>query len=253
MRINSNANALNTLRNLQESQKQMKSTMEKLSSGFRINKASDDPAGLIISEKMRSQISTIEQEIQNLDARDNKLTTAEGNMSTMQKDLLEMRNIALSAANDGGNSADAQKAYQESMNNAVESYNQTVENASYGTQKLFDGSAGSVADMEKLENIDVSTQEKAQEAIKAIDKQIEAVADQRGEIGATQKNEIASQRNNLQTELVNLTASESTVRDADMAREYVNFVKNEMQIKAGMAMLAQQKQTPNLVFNFLQE
>lgn len=253
MRINSNAGALNTLRALQNSQDQMKKSMEKLSSGLKINRASDNPAGLIISEKMRSQIGAIEQEIKNLDARDAKLNTAEGNMSTMQDDLRSMRDIALSAANEGGNSEEAQKAYQESMDNSVRSYNQTAQNASYGSQKLFDGSSGAVTDMENLENIDVSTPEKAQQAVETIDKKIAELSEERGEIGAQQKNEISAQRNNLQTELVNLTASESSVRDTDMAREYIEFVKNEMQLKAGTAMLAHQNQAPNLVMNFLQQ
>ncbi len=253
MRINSNAGALNTLRALQNNQDQMKKSMEKLSSGQKINKASDNPAGLIISEQMRAQIGAIEQEIKNLDARDAKLNTAEGNMSTMQEDLLAMRDVALSAANEGGNSEEAQKAYQASMDNSVRSYNQTVQNASYGSQNLFDGSSGAVADLQNMENIDVSTAESAKQAVEVIDQKIADLSEERGEIGAAQKNEISSQRSNLQTELVNLTASESSVRDTDMAKEYVEFVKNEIQLKAGMAMLAHQNQAPNLVMSFLQE
>ena len=202
---------------------------------------------------MRSQIAAIEQEIQNLDARDNKLTTADGSLNTMQSNLVEMRNVALAAANEGGNSEDSQKAYQTNMDNYVNAYNQTQENAAYGSQKLFDGSSGSVANPEKLENLDVSTPEKAQEAVAAIDQRMKEISDMRGQIGAEQKNEINSSRNNLQTELVNLTASESTVRDTDMAKEYADFVKSEIQVKAGMAMMAHQKQVPALVLGILQQ
>jgi flagellin len=253
MRINSNAGMLNTLRTLHESKNDLKASAEKLSSGLKINRASDDPAGLIISEKMRSQISAIEQEIQNLDNRDNKLTTADGSLNTMQNNLMEMRNVALAAANEGGNSEDSQKAYQTSMDNSVNAYNQTQENASYGSQKLFDGSSGSVADPKQLENLDVSTPEKAQEAVTVIDQRMKEISDIRGQIGAEQKNEINSSRNNFQTELVNLTASESTVRDTDMAKEYADFVKSEIQTKAGMAMMAHQKQVPALVLGMLQQ
>lgn len=253
MRINSNAGALNTLRSLQGSKDQMKKSMEKLSSGLKINRASDDPSGLIISEQLRSRIVEIEQEIRNLDARDAKLNTAEGNMSTMQNDLHAMREVALSAANEGGNSEEAQKAYQASMDNAVESYNQTAQNASYGNQKLLDGSSGSVADIDKMNNIDISTRVNAEEAVKYIDEKLAELSQERGDIGAEQKNDIAAQRSNYQTELVNLTASESSIRDTDMAKEYMNFVKNEIQLKSGMAMMAHQKQVPNLVLNFLQE
>lgn len=253
MRINSNAGALNTLRTLQENKDQMSKSMEKLSSGLQINKASDDPAGLIISEQLRSRIGEIEQEIKNLDAQDAKLNTAEGNMSTMQSDLLAMRETALAAANEGGNSEQAQQTYQDSMDNAVSSYNQTLENATYGNQNLLDGSDGSVTNLQELENLDVSTPESAEEAVQVIDEKIEELSAERGEIGSVQQNEIAAQRNNLQTELVNITASESSIRDTDMAKEYTEFIKNEMQLKTSVAMLAHQQQSPNVVLNFLQE
>lgn len=251
MRINSNADMLNNLRTLQESRDKMKSSMEKLSSGQKINRASDDPAGLIISEKMRSQIATIEQKLENIEMTNNKLTTAEGNLDTLQNSLLEMRNTALAAANEGGNSEEAQDTYQQSFNDAAKGYNTTRENAAFGSQKLLDGSSGSAADIKPLDNIDVSTSEKAQAAVALIDEKINEIAATRSEIGSMQKNDLTSSRNNLQTELLNLTASESTVRDTDMAREYTTMVTAEMQVKAGIAMLAQQKQAPNLVMNFL--
>jgi len=253
MRINSNANTLNILRNLQESKERMKVSMEELSSGLKINRASDDPAGLIISEQMRSQIAAIKQEIKNIDMADNKYSTSEGNLDTLQRDLHEMRNIAMAAANEGGNSEQAQQAYQQSLDDAIQGFNNTRDTASYGTQKLLDGSAGSTNDIESPENLDVSSAESAQEAIEVIDAKLAEISRERSEIGSIQKNDLAARRNNLLIELSNLTASESTVRDADMAREYTEFVKSEIQVKAGMAMLAQQKQVPNLVMTFLQE
>jgi len=251
MRINSNAESLNNLRALQESREKMKTSMEKLSSGLKINRASNDPSGLIISEKMRSQIATIEQKLENIDQTDNKLTTAEGNLDTLQNGLHEMRKVALAAANEGGNSQAAQDSYQQSLNDAAKGYNTTRENAAFGSQKLLDGSTGLAANIKPLANLDISTAEKAQEAVSLIDEKINEIAEIRSEIGSTQKNDLAASRNNLQTELLNLTASESTVRDTDMAREYTNMVTAEMQLKAGIAMMAQQKQVPNLVLNFL--
>ncbi|MCP4580604.1 MAG: hypothetical protein GY839_03245 [candidate division Zixibacteria bacterium] len=253
MRINSNANAHNTMRNLQESKERMKASMEKLSSGLKINRAADDPAGLIISEQMRSQIATIEQEIKNIDMSDNKYSTSEGNLNTLQSDLHEMRNIAMAAANEGGNSEEAQEAYQQSLNDATQGFNNTRDTASYGTQKLLDGSAGSTNDIQPMENLDVSTAQAAQESIEAIDAKLAEISQARGEIGSIQKNDLAARRDNLMTELSNLTAAESTVRDTDMAREFTEFIKSEIQVKAGIAMLAQQKQVPNLVMSFLQE
>jgi flagellin len=251
MRINSNAETSNNLRTLQESRDKMKASMEKLSSGIKINRASDDPSGLIISEKMRSQIASIEQKLQNIDQADNKLTTAEANLDTLQTGLQDIRKTALAAANEGGNSPAAQDSYQQSIDDAVKGYNSTRETAAYGSQKLLDGSTGSAADVKPLANIDISTADKAQESISLIDEKIKEIAEIRSDIGATQKNDLDANRSSLQTELSNLTASESTIRDTDMAREYTNTVIAEMQLKAGLAMQAHQKQVPNLVLNFL--
>jgi len=252
VKINSESNSLHIMKSMQESQKDLKGSAEKLSSGSSINKASDNPAGLVVSEKMRAQIAALGQELENLDNTNNKLTTADGDLATMQSSLQEMRNVALAAANEGGNSEESQKSYQQSLNESVESYNQTVENSAYGTQQLFDGSSGSVADLEQMANLDVSTPAKAEQAVSAIDQRMKEISEVRGEIGSTQKADIEAARNNVQTAMANLTASESTVSDTDMAKEYVNIVKNEMQLKASTAMLAQQNQIPNLVLNFLQ-
>lgn len=253
MRVNSNADSLNTLRAVHESYKKMQSSTEKLSSGKKINRASDDPAGLIISEKMRSHIASVEKELENIDRSSRKLDTADSDLANLQESLREMRDSAQAAANEGGNSEEAQRAYQESVDASIKAYNQSQQEASYSGQKLFDGSSESVADIEEMHHLDVSTPENAQEAVAAIDEKIKEISNVRGELGAIQKNDLTARRNSLETELVNLSASESSVRDTDMALEYVNFVKNEMQVKAGIAMLAQQKQVPNLVLTFLQE
>ena len=161
MRINTNANTLNMLNNLQKTGKELKSSMEKLSSGNKINRASDDPAGLVISEKMRSKISSIQQEIENLENMNNKYNTADGNLETLQNSLLEMRDIAVAAANEGGNSEETQQVFQNSLENAVKSFNEVKESAEFGSQKLLDGSEESVADVESMSNLDISTSEKA--------------------------------------------------------------------------------------------
>jgi len=253
MRVNSNADSLSTLRAIHENYKKMQSSAEKLSSGKKINRASDDPAGLIVSERMRSQIAAAEKELENIDRTSRKLDTADSDLANLQESLREIRNNAVAASNEGANSEEAQRAYQESVDASVRAYNRQQNEASYSGQKLFDGSSESVADVEELSNIDVSTAEKAQEAISAIDEKIKEISNLRGDIGATQKNDLTARRNNLETELVNLSAAESSVRDTDLALEYVNFVKNEMQVKASVAMLAQQKQAPNLVLTFLQQ
>jgi flagellin len=253
MRINSNTHALNSLRNIIKTKHDLLNSIEKLSSGQKINKASDDPAGLIISEKMRAKIGEIEQELKNIEYTDNKYSTAESTLGSLQNNLREMRNIAIAAANEGGNSDEVQNSLQQSLDNTAGGYNTMLESATFGTQKLLDGSQGSVANVSSLQSPDVSTPEKAQQAIETIDAKIDEISSLRGEIGAKQKNELGARRNNLETELVNITAAESSIRDTDMAREYINYISQEIRLKAEIAMLAQGNQIPNLVLNFLEK
>jgi len=251
MRINSNAGILNTLQNAYNAKRELSLSMEKLSSGQKINKASDNPSGLVISEKLRAQIAGVEREINNIDNTYNKLSVADSSLGSMQNNLQEMRSMAVAAANEGGNSSEAQQAYQNSMDNAVQSYNMILESASYGTQKLLDGSEGSAANMTAADNYDVSSAEKAQETINLIDEKLNELNDARGDIGATQANELDARRNSLETELVNLTASESSVRDVDMAKEYANLVNQQIKLDASMAMLAHENQTAKRVIDLL--
>ena len=251
MRINSNATYLNSLRNILHNSDELKKSAEKLASGLRINRASDDPAGLVISEKMRSQIASIEQELRNIDDTSNKYSAADGTIEGLQNSLRDIRDVALAAANTSGNFKESQRAYQRSADDAIESYNEIQSSSTYGTQNLLDGSEGSVADLKPLEKIDVSSAEAAQQAVETIDKKIDELSKVRGEIGATQKNDLDARRNNLEIELNNLIAAESSIRDVDMAREYSEAVRKEVSLKASMAMLAHQQQVPNLVLSFL--
>lgn len=251
MRINSNAPYLNSLRNIQHSSDELKKSAEKLASGRRINRASDDPAGLAISEEMRSQIASIEQELRNIENDRNKYAVADGSIDSLQNSLRDLRDIAVAAANEGGNSQEAQEAYQRAVDDAAKSYREIQTSSSYGTQKLLDGSDGSVADIKPLPNINISSAASAEQAIEEIDKKMDELTEIRGEIGASQKNDLDARRNNLEIELTNLTAAESSIRDVDMAREYAQAISKEMSLKAGLAMLAHQNQVPNLVLDLL--
>jgi len=95
MRINTNAHALNMLNSIKKTNDELRTSMEKILSGKKINRASDDPAGLVISEKMRAQIAEAEREISNIEYNKNKYATADGNLETQQNRLQEMRDIAL--------------------------------------------------------------------------------------------------------------------------------------------------------------
>lgn len=218
---------------------------------MKINRASDDPAGLVISEHMRSRIAEISQLIRNIDYQNNKYNVAEGGLAAMQVNLQEIRNIALAASDEGAVTDDMRKAYQTVVNRNIEGFNNIIKNTGFGTQTLLDGSEGSVANVDELANIDVTDPARAQEALEAIDNKIDEILNIRADIGSKQKYQFGSQKSNLQTELVNLAAAESGIRDTDMAREFVNMITHEIKLKAGMSLLAHRNLLSGALVNIL--
>ena len=251
MILNTFSNSINSIFNLIGVRNDLGKSYERLSSGLRINRASDDPAGLVISEKMRSRISEISQLIRNIEYKDNKYTTAESGLASMQTNLREMRNMALAASDDGAVTDDMRRAYQTVMDRNIEGFNNIIDNTSFGVQPLLDGSEGSVADIGKLDRIDISDPEKAAEAVKLIDEKTDEILNARAEIGAKQKYEFESQKDNLQTEFVNLTQAESSIRDTDMALEYSRMIGNEIKLKAGFVLLAHKSLMSGILVNLL--
>lgn len=238
MLLSSFSNSLGPINNLINTKLEMGKAFEKLSSGLRINRASNDPAGLVISEIMRSQIAGIAQQIRNIEYQNNKYATAEGSLATMQLNLQEMRDVALAASNEGVVTDEMRGAYQSVLDRNLEGYNNIIENTYFGTQSLLDGSEGSVADIKELTSLDITDPAQAERAIVAIDKKIDEILNVRAEIGAKQKYEFGSQKANLQTEMINLAQSESAIRDTDYAKEFLNVLSNEIKLKVGMAILA---------------
>jgi len=231
--------SLNIVRNLSTMQRSVRKTQEKLSSGFRINSAADDPAGLVISEQMRSQVASISQQISSLEHAVNKTQTADGALSTMEDQLLEMREIAVAAVSGGYVDDSIRGAYEQTLNSTATAFNKVVTDQSFGRQSLFDGSDGSVANIDPLQNIDLSDPQRAEEAISAIDSKLTEIVKVHGEIGAVSKNEIASLRSNLESAHTNLVQSESAIRDTDFALEEARLVSLTLRATAGSSLLAQ--------------
>jgi len=219
--------------------KNLSKNVQKLSSGWRINQASDDPAGLVISERMRSQIAGLEKQIEGTEYSMLKLQTADGYLSQVNNQLIEMKGIATQAANQGLNDPTQLSALQSAMNEAVESTNQMISNAQFGSHDLLDGSAGSVANINSIGNFDVTDSGGAKEALSQIEERINQISDVRGKLGGEYKYTLESSRNNLMVTLQNLMSAESSIRDVDTAKEYVDFLKNKLNLNAGIAMLAQ--------------
>lgn len=249
--INSNNSGMNTVRNISLIQRSLNRTMQKLSSGEQINSAADGPADLVISEQMRSQIGSITQQIKNLESNLNKNNSADAAIGELRSKVTEMRTIAVGAANEGPASKETAKAYQQQMNDVIATYNEQVSNASYGTQTLLDGSAGSATKLAGIESVDVSTPEDAQEAIRKIDDLQSQLNTAQVSVGAKSKNEYESTIRSLEVASENLSAAESTIRDTDYANTQADYLKQMIQLNAGMAVLTQGNLSASSVFKLL--
>ncbi|MBN1211821.1 MAG: hypothetical protein JXA92_04525 [candidate division Zixibacteria bacterium] len=212
-------------------------SMEKLSSGLRINRASDDPAGLVISEQLRSQIAGLNQEIENLSASINKYETATSTVSSLRSSLTEVRTMALAAANEGFLSDDTRAAYAATAESMTEAFNETVQNAEFNGMKLLDGSAGALAEVAELSGIDLSSAEAAAQSVEVIDQAVKDLDAVQVDLAVTQKNDLESRRVTLEITRENLTAAESQVRDTDYALEVSNFIGSMIRTQASLAML----------------
>jgi flagellin len=235
MRIQHNISALNTHRQLAFNNTQTAKNLEKLSSGFRINRAGDDAAGLAISEKMRGQIRGLEMASKNAQDAISLIQTAEGALTETHAILQRMRELAVQAANDTNVSAD-RTAIQSEINQLVSELDRIAQNTEFNTQKLLNGSFNgkvfqigansgqsitlSITNMGStslsVNSLSVSTASKAQNAITKINNAIETVSTERSKLGAVQ-NRLEHTINNLGATAENLTAAESRIRDVDYA------------------------------------
>lgn len=160
LRINKNISALNTLRNLTQTDRMLQKNMERLSSGLRINHAADDPAGLVISERFRSQIAGLKQAVDNSETAISMIATAEGALTEVHSILTAMRDLAVHAANEGANDASQIAADQAQIQSSIDTINRIAANTQFGTKYLLNGSGDNVAriisagvtDIESAEN-----------------------------------------------------------------------------------------------------
>jgi flagellin len=187
------------------------SAMERLATGRSINRASDDPAGLVISEQLKSQISSLNREIENVANVINKYETVSASVTELRGGLTELRSLALGATNSAGNSEEAQEAYATAASALVNSYNRTIANAHYNGAATLDGSEGSLAEVAPLEGIDLSSPEAAAASIEAIDQAAKQLDGVTSNLGATQKYDLESKKQSLEVTRQNLTAAESTL------------------------------------------
>jgi flagellin len=313
LRINQNPAAMNAYRSLNVTDGQMSKSLEKLSSGFRINRAADDAAGLAISEKLRAQVTGLNTASANAQNAVSLLQTAEGALNETHSILQRMRELAVQSSNDTNVKADREKIQVE-VDQLAKELNRIGNTTEFNTQKILSGgdttgttagaaagksltfaigankdqtlsvsisdmrggalgvafdneatiaadgvtvtTAQTVLDADKsygetgTYGINVKTQAAANSAIETINTAIETVSEQRAKLGASQ-NRLEHTINNLGVAAENLSASESRIRDTDMAKEMMAFTRSQILSQAGTAMLAQANQAPQGVLSLL--
>ena len=275
IRINQNVMAMNAYRNLNVTDNAMGKSLEKLSSGLRINRAADDAAGLAISEGLRSQIGGLKVAVRNSQDGISVVQTAEGALTETHSILQRMRDLAVQASNHGAlTDTDKAKADEEFQALAKElddiasktTFNGTkLLNGSYSSMNFQVGSNAGETLTVSIGNMaasgasslfgatgagNISSASSASAAISAVTSAIGTVSTERAKLGAVQ-NRLEHKINNLNATIENLTASESRIRDTDMAEEMVSFTRSQILSQAGTAMLAQANQSSQGVLALL--
>ncbi|MBU5436672.1 flagellin [Tissierella sp. MSJ-40] len=281
MRINNNMMAMNTHRQLGIANNAGAKSMEKLSSGFRINRAGDDAAGLAISEKMRGQIRGLNMASKNAQDGISMIQTAEGGLQEVHAILQRMRELVTQGANDTYATADRSNITDE-LKELTAEVGRIKDTIQFNTKKLLNGTAGSGVTFQvgansgeimtvnfKADGVNLSGVHKAladalgelddnsnlvtenfQKAITTINTQLETVSKGRSLLGAAQ-NRLEHTIKNLDNAAENLQAAESRIRDVDMAKEMMEMTRQNILQQASTAMLAQANQAPQTVLQLL--
>ena len=269
MVIQHNLTAMNTNRQLGITTGNQAKSTEKLSSGYRINRAGDDAAGLTISEKMRSQIRGLNKASSNAEDGVSLIQTAEGALNEAHSILQRMNELATQAANDTNTSSD-RTAVQKEIDALTSELSRIASTTQFNTMNLLSGSftgknlqvgalegqkiSISISTMNAkalgVDSLKVSSFGKAGAAMTLIQKAISKVSTQRSALGALQ-NRLEHTIANLDTTSENTSAAESRIRDVDMAEEMVEYSKNNILAQAGQSMLAQANQSTQGVLSLL--
>ena len=269
MVVQHNLTAMNANRQLGITTSAQAKSTEKLSSGYKVNRAGDDAAGLSISEKMRSQIRGLNKASSNAQDGVSLIQVAEGALNEVHSILQRMNELATQAANDTNTTVD-RNAIQKEINQLSSEITRIQSTTQFNTMNLLDGQftgknlqVGSLAGQSiqisisnmsasaiSVNNLKVSSFSSAGSAMTKIQKAIDKVSEQRSYLGALQ-NRLEHTIANLDNVSENTSAAESRIRDVDMAEEMVEYSKNNILAQAGQSMLAQANQSNQGVLSLL--
>ncbi|MCC0683562.1 flagellin [Clostridioides sp. ZZV14-6345] len=289
MRVNTNVSALIANNQMGRNVSAQSKSMEKLSSGIRIKRASDDAAGLAISEKMRSQIKGLDQAGRNVQDGISVVQTAEGALEETGNILQRMRTLSVQSANETNTAEEREKIADEllQLKDEVERISSSIEfngkklldgssstirlqvGANYGTNvagtsynnneiriqlvntaSIMSGAGITTTTIASLKTGGTTGTDAAKAMVSSLDGALKSLNSSRAKLGA-QQNRLESTQNNLNNTLENVTAAESRIRDTDVASEMVNLSKMNILVQASQSMLAQANQQPQGVLQLL--
>ena len=267
LRINNNISAMNTHRHLLRTDRMLSGSLERLSSGLRINRAADDSAGLAISQRLRSQVDGLKMASQNAEQAKNMIQSAEGYLNEIHNMLGRMRELSVQAASDTVEDNDRISLQAEFSTLRVE-IDRVAAASEYNNQKLLDGTfqnkqyqIGANGTLHDIIVVDISgvdsttltidassilTLADAVTAMEQMEVAIDAVSAVRSNLGTVQ-NRLEYTVANVNNAAENLASSESSIRDLDISDEITEFTKAQILVQAGMSMLAQANAVPQNV------
>ncbi|MDA1759609.1 flagellin [Bacillus cereus] len=270
MRINTNINSMRTQEYMRQNQDKMNTAMNRLSSGKSINSAADDAAGLAIATRMRAKEGGLNVGARNTQDAMSMLRTTDSALNSISNILLRMRDLATQSAN-GTNKTNDQASLELEFQELTKEITHISGKTNFNGNNLLNGTGTTVkiqlsdaaSDNLAIQSIDatastlvgattsISTGDKATAAITAIDTAIQSIADNRATFGS-QLNRLDHNLNNVNNQATNMAASASQVEDADMAKEMSAMTKFKILNEAGISMLSQANQTPQMVSKLLQ-
>ena len=270
LRVNTNIYSMTAQKNLANHSSQLQGSFARLSSGLRIVSAADDPAGLGISERMRSSIKSLEMAQRNAQDGVSLVQTAEGALSEVNSNLVRMRELAIQSANGTLSTADRASLNSE-FTELVAEIDRIGQTTTFNGINLLDTASNTVAIQTGVDSgqniivtledaqaaalgigaLNVSDVTNASAALATIDTAINSVVAVRGQLGASQ-NRMQSAMRSIATSVENLAAAESRIRDVDVAHETARLTRNQILQQASASILAQANQQPQIALNLLQ-
>ena len=269
--VNTNVASLNAQANLSKSTNRMSQSMERLSTGMQINKASDNAAGLVISELQKKEISGLSGAIKNIERGVNAVQTAESGLGEINDLLLKVRSVAVDSANAATQDSASLAANQAEVGKLLSSISRISDTTKFGTKNLLDGTFSnqqfqigafsgenttlSISDTDATalsnDTIDVTTTAGANSALTAIDTAISTVATARGTLGAFQSGTLDATKNNNMSQLVNMQSAESNLRDTDYQKEIASFTSEQIRSQVASTVLGMANQSSQQILSLL--